>query len=74
MPGDVRAAVASAGACAGEFPATKSFDTFDFTAIPGLNKMLVLEHLRQVPALQRRRLVQRVRLLLDQRQVGPVTS
>jgi len=25
------------------FPATKSLDTFDFTAIPGLNKMLVLE-------------------------------
>ena len=25
------------------FPATKSFDTFDFTAIPGLNKMLALE-------------------------------
>jgi DNA replication protein DnaC len=25
------------------FPATKSFDTFDFTAIPGLNKMLVLD-------------------------------
>ena len=28
---------------AARFPATKSFDTFDFTAIPGLNKMLVLE-------------------------------
>ena len=25
------------------FPATKSLDTFDFTAIPSLNKMLVLE-------------------------------
>ena len=25
------------------FPAVKSFDTFDFTAIPGLSKMLVLE-------------------------------
>lgn len=25
------------------FPAVKSFDTFDFAAIPGLNKMLVLE-------------------------------
>ncbi len=25
------------------FPAVKSFDTFDFTAIPSLNKMLVLE-------------------------------
>ena len=29
--------------CAARFPTTKSFDTFDFTAIPGLNKMLVLE-------------------------------
>jgi DNA replication protein DnaC len=28
---------------AARFPAVKSFDTFDFTAIPGLNKMLVLE-------------------------------
>ena len=28
---------------AARFPATKSFDTFDFTAIPGLSKMLVLE-------------------------------
>ena len=28
---------------AARFPATKSFDTFDFAAIPGLNKMLVLE-------------------------------
>ncbi len=28
---------------AARFPATRSFDTFDFTAIPGLNKMLVLE-------------------------------
>jgi hypothetical protein len=27
---------------AARFPAVKSFDTFDFTAIPGLNKMLVL--------------------------------
>ena len=27
---------------AARFPATKSFDTFDFTAIPGLNKMLEL--------------------------------
>ena len=25
------------------FPAVKSFDTFDFAAIPSLNKMLVLE-------------------------------
>jgi DNA replication protein DnaC len=28
---------------AARFPAVKSFDTFDFPAIPGLNKMLVLE-------------------------------
>jgi DNA replication protein DnaC len=28
---------------AAKFPAVKGFDTFDFTAIPGLNKMLVLE-------------------------------
>ena len=28
---------------AARFPAVKSFDTFDFAAIPGLNKMLVLE-------------------------------
>ena len=28
---------------AARFPAVKSFDTFEFTAIPGLNKMLVLE-------------------------------
>jgi len=28
---------------AASFPAVKSFDTFDFTASPGLNKMLVLE-------------------------------
>ncbi len=28
---------------AARFPATKSFDSFDFTAIPGLNKMLVLK-------------------------------
>ena len=28
---------------AARFPAVKSFDTFDFTAITGLNKMLVLE-------------------------------
>jgi len=28
---------------AARFPAVKSFDTFDFTAIPTLNKMLVLE-------------------------------
>jgi IstB-like ATP binding protein len=28
---------------AARFPAVKSFDTFDFTAIPSLNKPLVLE-------------------------------
>ena len=28
------------------FPVTKSLDTFDFTAIPGLNKSLVLELMR----------------------------
>ena len=28
---------------AARFPAAKSFDTFDFTAIPSLNKPLVLE-------------------------------
>jgi len=28
---------------AARFPAVKSLDTFDFTAIAGLNKMLVLE-------------------------------
>jgi len=28
---------------AARFPAVKSFDTFEFTAIPGLNKLLVLE-------------------------------
>lgn len=28
---------------AARFPAVKSFDTFDFTALPSLNKMLVLE-------------------------------
>src|SRR5271154_2513789 len=28
---------------AAKFPAVKSFDTFDFTAIPTVNKMLVME-------------------------------
>ena len=28
---------------AARFPAVKSFDNFDFAAIPNLNKMLVLE-------------------------------
>ena len=35
---------------AARFPAVKSFDTFDFTAIPTLNKMLVLELLGQIEA------------------------
>ena len=30
-------------ACAAKFPATKSLDSFDFKAIPSLNKMLVME-------------------------------
>jgi len=38
---------------ASRFPAAKSFDTFDFTAIPGLNKMLVLE-LARCEYIQRR--------------------
>ena len=38
---------------AARFPATKSFDTFEFTAIPGLNKMLVLE-LARCEYIQRR--------------------
>jgi len=38
---------------AARFPASKSFDTFDFTAIPGLNKMLVLE-LARCEYIQRR--------------------
>ncbi len=32
---------------AARFPAVKSFDTFDFAAIPSLNKMLVLELARE---------------------------
>ena len=38
---------------AARFPATKSFDTFEFAAIPGLNKMLVLE-LARCEYIQRR--------------------
>jgi DNA replication protein DnaC len=38
---------------AARFPAAKSFDTFEFTAIPGLNKMLVLE-LARCEYIQRR--------------------
>jgi DNA replication protein DnaC len=39
--------------CAARFPASKSLDTFDFTAIPGLNKTLVLE-LARCEYIQRR--------------------
>ena len=38
---------------AARFPAAKSFDTFEFTAIPGLNKMLVME-LARCEYIQRR--------------------
>jgi DNA replication protein DnaC len=38
---------------AARFPAVKSFDTFDFTAIPGLNKTMVLE-LARCEYIQRR--------------------
>ena len=34
---------------AARFPAVKTLDSFDFTAIPSLNKMLVLELLREGP-------------------------
>ena len=39
------------------FLATKSFDTFDFTAIPGLNKMLVLELARCEYILRRENII-----------------
>jgi DNA replication protein DnaC len=39
---------------AARFPAVKSFDTFEFTAIPSLNKMLVLELARCEYILRRR--------------------
>ena len=39
------------------FPAVKSFDTFDFTAIPGLNKMLVLELARCEYILRRENII-----------------
>ena len=42
---------------AARFPATKSFDTFDFTAIPGLNKMLVLELARCEYILRRENII-----------------
>ena len=39
------------------FPATKSLDTFDFTVIPGLNKMLVLELVRGEFILRRENII-----------------
>lgn len=39
------------------FPATKSLDTFEFTAIPGLNKMLVLELVRCEYVLRRENII-----------------
>ena len=38
---------------AARFPAVKTFDTFDFTTIPSLNKMLVLELARSRYTLRR---------------------
>ena len=42
---------------AARFPAVKSLDTFDFTAIPGLNKMLVLELARSEYILRRENII-----------------
>lgn len=42
---------------AARFPATKSFDTFDFAAIPSLNKMLVLELARSEYILRRENII-----------------
>jgi len=42
---------------AARFPAVKSFDTFDFAAIPGLNKMLVLELARCEYILRRENII-----------------
>jgi DNA replication protein DnaC len=42
---------------AARFPATKSFDTFDFTAMPSLNKMLVLELARSEYILRRENII-----------------
>jgi DNA replication protein DnaC len=42
---------------AARFPAVKSFDTFDFAAIPGLNKMLVLELARSEYILRRENII-----------------
>jgi len=42
---------------AARFPAVKSFDTFDFAAIPGLNKMLVIELARCEYILRRENII-----------------
>ena len=42
---------------AARFPAVKSFDTFDFTAIPAFNKMLTLELARCEYAVRRENIV-----------------
>ena len=42
---------------AARFPALKSFDTFDFTAIPSLNKPLVLELARSVYIVRRENVI-----------------
>ncbi len=42
---------------AARFPAVKSFDTFDFTAIPSLNKMLVLDLARCEYVLRRENVI-----------------
>ena len=42
---------------AARFPAVKSFDTFDFAAMPGLNKMLVLELARCEYVLRRENII-----------------
>lgn len=42
---------------AARFPAVKSLDTFDFTAIPSLNKMLVLELARSEYILRRENVI-----------------
>ena len=42
---------------AARFPAVKSFDTFDFTAIPSLNKMLVLDLARCEYILRRENII-----------------
>ncbi|WP_426265504.1 IS21-like element helper ATPase IstB [Sphingomonas sp. PWP1-2] len=42
---------------AARFPAVKSFDTFEFTAIPSLNKMLVLELARCEYVLRRENII-----------------